>query len=331
MSYTKLNVEDLKETKETLRKTLSRREKDISKIKDKIKINKAEPRKTRKVLAADSGFNSAYETPFVVFKSAVVNEEIEVQQSNDVYLFHVDNYRTDRLQRLLMQQTLYEALLKSVESGVVDGSIILVDGTITLTIFIPTLKDSREYKDRFQEFYEDVYSSLLDLCIKKQVFLLGFLKRTGSRYLAEYLEVKDLYDIYIMNYALRESGTYIPPIPIGDSLARRAGVRYDYATFYLNLKSWNYRFELIRQQIDGYLECIENLLYWSTEAHYGMNPIFSKADEYARVTKREANLLFNHVIHSLSEEEQFRLRLEAKRKTHFGYGSRNLIGRLSRG
>jgi hypothetical protein len=331
MSYTKLNVEDLKETQEKVRKTLFRIEKNISKIKDKIKINRAEPRRTRMLLAADTGFNSAYETPFVVFKSAVVNEEIEIQQSNDVYLFHVDNYRTDRLQRLLMQQTLYKALLKSVESGVIDGSIILVDGTITLTIFYPTPKDSREYKNLFQEFYEDVYSSLMDLCIKKQVLLLGFLKRTGSRYLAEYLGVKNLYDIYIMNYTLKESGTYIPPILIHDSLSRRARVHHDYSTFYLNLKSWNYRFELLKQQMDGYLECIENLLYWSTEAHYGMNPIFSKADEYARVTKREANLLFNHIIHRLSEKEQSRLRLEAKRKTHFGYGSRNLIGRLSRG
>lgn len=328
MSYIRLDVENLSETRQKLEAALLERDKKISSIKNKVNINTAQPKKTRRILAVDSGFNSAYETPFVLFKSAIVNENIEVKQSNDVYLFHVDNYLTDRLRRLIMQKKLYKDLMKVIDSGDADNSIILVDGTVTLTIFYPTLKDSKEYRSHFQELYTESYSPLFDQCNKRDIILLGFLKRTGSRYLAEHLGVKNLYDIYIMNYVLRQSGTYIPPIPVVDSLAKSAGVTQKYSTFYLNLKNWNYRFEIPRKQEGHHLECIQNLLYWATDAHYGMNPIFSKADEFSRVTKREANILFDYVIHSLSEEDQYRLRLEAKRKTHFGYTNKNLSGKL---
>jgi hypothetical protein len=134
-----------------------------------------------------------------------------------------------------------------------------------------------------------------------------------------------------MDSVLQDSGKYIPHIPIVDSQAKSAGVSHNYVTFYLNLKGWNYRFELVKQQADEYKECIETLLFWATEAHHGMNPIFSKADEYSRVTKREANLMFNYVIHSLSKDDQLRLRLQARRRTHFGYRSRNFLEGLLKG
>ncbi len=62
-----------------------------------------------------------------------------------------------------------------------------------------------------------------------------------------------------------------------------------------------------------------------------MNPVFSKADEHARVAKREANLKFNYIIHELPEEDRVRLRVEARKRTHFGYRSRKLPGRLMEG
>jgi hypothetical protein len=77
----------------------------------------------------------------------------------------------------------------------------------------------------------------------------------------------------------------------------------------------------LKEQEHACPECVENLLYQATEAHHGMNPIFSKADEYARVTKREADLKFDYVIHDLDEEGRTRLRLETRKKTHFGYNA----------
>jgi len=331
MSYIELDIENLEETREKVRKVLLEQDKSIKEIGDKVEVHQAEAKRSRNLFAVDSGFNTAYETPFVVYKAAVVDEEMNVDHSSGICLFHVENYQTDRLRRLLMQQTLYQALARSVEKGVADGSMVLVDGTITLTVFYPTSKDGKEYREHFKTLYEKIYSPLTDQCHKRKILLLGFLKRTGSTYLSEYLGVRGLYDIYIMGSALKKNGDYIRPIPVIDTQANSFGVSHRYVTFYLNLKGWNYRFELLEQQEDQYLECVQNLLFWATDAHYGMNPVFSKADEHARVTKREANLKFNYMIHDLSEDDRTTLRLEARKRTHFGYRSGKLLGRLSEG
>jgi len=331
LSYIKLDIENLEETREKVRKAFMEQDKNIEEIRRKVKVGQGRPCKSKKLFAVDSGFNTAYETPFTLFKAAVVDEKITVEHSEDVYLFHVDNYQIDRLRRLLMQQTLYEALSKTVETGVADGSIVLVDGTITLTVFYPTLKDSKDYREHFRDFYEHLYSPLVEQCLKKDIVLLGFLKRTGSRYLAEKLGERGLYDVYIMDGVLQTDGQYITPIHVVDTHARRAAVNHKYVTFYLNLKGSNYRFELLEQQENRFSECIENLLFWATETHYGMNPVFSKADEHARVTKREANLKFNYIIHDLSEQDKTKLRLKARRKTHFGYRSIRMPERLAPG
>ena len=136
--------------------------------------------------------------------------------------------------------------------------------------------------------------------------------------MAERFGLGSMYDITILNSILSKNGQYIKPIPIVDEHSRRSDIQHDYVTFYLNLKSWNYRFELLKDQKNLFLEGIENLLFWATDAYYGMNPIFSKADEYARVSKREANLRFNLIIHELPEKEQVRLRMNARKRTHFG-------------
>lgn len=328
MSYIKLDIEDLDGDREKIRETFLQQDINIAKIRDKVTVNHAKPYKTRQVLAVDSGFNSAYETTFVILKAAVVNEAMEVDRSEGIYLFHVDNYQTDRLRRLLMQQFLYEALTKTVQSGRADDSLVLIDGPITLGVFYPTLKDRREYRQHFADFYENVYSPLTDQCLKKDILLLGFLKRTGSTYLAEHLRKKGAYDVYIMNYLLRDDGQYIGPISVIDTHAHRAKIHHKYVTFYLNLKKWNYRFELLKDQEHNCQECVENLLVLATEAHQGMNPIFSKADEYARVTKREADLKFDYITHDLDEAGRTRLRLEARKKTHFGYSAGPFLTRL---
>jgi hypothetical protein len=315
LSYIKLDLEDLKEVREKLRETFLQQDSSIAKIRNIVTINQAKPYKTRKVFAVDSGFNSAYETTFVLLKAAVVNEEMEVNRSEDIYLFHVDNYQTDRL----MQKSIYEALAKTIRGGKADGSMVLVDGTINLRVFCPTLKDEREYRKHFTDFYEKTYSPLIDQCLKKDILVLGFLKRIGSTYLAEHLRKRDTHDIYITECLLREDGQYIGPIVIKDTNANQAKIHHEYVTFYLKLKNWNYRFELLREQEHTCQECIENLIFQATEAHHGMNPIFSKADEYARVTKREAELKFDFITHDLGEEGRTRLRLEARKKTHFGY------------
>lgn len=328
MSYIKLDIEDLKNVREKIKETFFQQDSSIAEIRDSVIINHANPSKTRKIFAVDSGLNSAYETTFVLLKAAVVNEEMEVNRSEDIYLFHVDNYQTDRMRRLLMQQSLYEALAKTVQSGKADGSMVLVDGTITLGLFYPTLKDGREYKKQFTDFYEKLYSPLTNQCLKKDIIMLGFLKRTGSTYLAEHLKKMGTYDIYIMNYLLRDDGQYIGPITVKNTNANQAKIHHKYVTFYLNLKNWNYRFELLKEQEHACQECVENLLFQATEVHHGMNPIFSKADEYARVTKREANLKFDYVVHDLDEEGRTRMRLEARKKTHFGYSAGRFPGRL---
>ncbi|MFH0897429.1 MAG: DNA double-strand break repair nuclease NurA [Candidatus Bathyarchaeota archaeon] len=328
MSYIKLEIADLAGTREKIRAAFLQQDKSISEIKDSVNIHYAKPFKTRKVFAVDSGFNSAYETTFVLVKAAVVNEEMEVDRCEEIYFFHVNNYQTDHLKRLLMQQSLYEALNKTVQSGKADGSMVLVDGTITLNVFYPTLKDRREYRKHFTDFYEQLYSPLIDQCLKRNINILGFLKRSGSTYLADHLGIRGTYDINIINSLLRENGQYIGPIPVIDTNADRAKIHHKYVTFYLNLKNWNYRFDLLKEQEHTCEESIKNLLILATEAHYGMNPIFSKADEYARVTKREADLKFDYITHELDEEGRTRLRLDARKKTHFGYSSRRFLGRL---
>ncbi len=328
VSYIKLDIDDLDSARDKIRETFLQQNGIITEIRDRVDIHSAKPRKTRRVFAVDSGFNRAYETLFTLMKATVVDEEMNVEYNEDIYLFHVDNYQTDRLKRLLMQRALYEALAETVEIGRADGSLVLVDGTITLSVFYPTLKDRKEYRRHFGEFYEKLYAPLLKQCVNKDIVILGFLKRTGSAYLAEHAGVKGTYDSYVSNTLLRRDGQFIGPIPVIDSSAKRAKVHHKYVTFYLNLKNWNYRFELLKEQECVYLECIENLLHLATEAHYGMNPVFSKADEYARVTNREANLKFDYLTHDLRAKERAILRLGARKRTHFGYGARRLVRRL---
>ena len=320
-SYVKLNLEDLIDAKLKVREAFFKQEKNIDTVRNKVPIHQGKAVKTRNIFAVDSGFNKAYDTSFTVVKAAMVDEEMDVNSIESIYLFHVENYQTERLRRFLMQQTLYETLLKSVESGKADRSIVLVDGTITLTIFCPTLRDNKAYKRHFRTFYRELYTPLMDKCVEKDIIILGFLKRTGSTYLAEYLNLKGSYDRYIMNALLRKEGQFISPIPVIDTNATRNRVHHKYVTFYINLKNWKYRFELLNQQEANYDECISNLLYIATDTHYGMNPIFSKADEYARVTKRESNLKFNYVIHELPFDERTKLRLEARKRTHFDIDS----------
>lgn len=317
-SYIKLNLDNLVDARVKVRETYLKQEESINSVRNKIPIHQSKAIKTRKIFAVDSGFNRAYDTSFTVLKAAIVDEEMEANPTESIYLFHVENYQTERLRRFLMQQTLYETLLKTVESAKADGSMVLIDGTITLTIFCPTLRDKKEYKRHFRKFYQELYTPLMEKCVERDIIILGFLKRTGSTYLAEYLNIKDTYDRYIMNALLRKEGQFIAPIPVIDTSAVRNRVHHKYVTFYLNLKNWNYRFELLTQQEAHYRECIGNLIYIATDTHYGMNPIFSKADEYARVTKREANLKFNYVTHELPYNERIKLRLEARKRTHFG-------------
>ena len=328
-SYIKLNLREPKSACEKIRTALQTQDSKINAVRNNVKILNSFSNRSRKLLAADSGFNNAYDTPFTVFKSAVVDEEINVDSMNNIYLFHVDNYNTDRLKRLLMQITLYEAIAKIVKSNPTN-SLLLVDGTITLSVFNPTQKDSKEYRKHFKKFLEETYFPLLQESIEKDIILLGFLKRTGSTFLAQNLGINDVYDIHIMNALLKNNGEYLSSISIASHYFSNKFPTQNYVTFYLNLKGWNYRFELVEQQKGKYVECIENLLSWATATHYGMNPIFSKADEYSRVTKRDANLLFNHILAGLPDEEQTKIRLQAKKKTHFGYGSSSFIRTITK-
>ena len=327
MAYVKVDIGDLQDARAQIRETFRQQDAIVDKIRGEVTRRAARPRKTRRIFAVDSGFNTAYETTFTIVKAAVVDEALTVDLREDVFLFHVDNYQTDRLRRLLMQQALYEALAQTVRSGRADGSLVLVDGTLALTVFYPTRKDRKEYRRHFRAFYEELYTPLMARCVEHDILVLGFLKRTGSTYLAEYLNVRGTYDIYLVHALLPDEGHYVGPIPVIDSGAKQAKVHHHYVTFYLNLKRWVYRFELLKAQEQIYAEGIENLLDVATEAHYGMNPIFSKADEYARVSKREADLKFDYVIHDLDAEDRTRLRLEARKRTHFGYSTTRLPGR----
>jgi len=319
LTYIKLNLDDLDETCEKIKSVISRPSLNYTTIKQKVELCQATPTKTRKLYAVDSGFNTAYETPFVVFKAAIVDENLEVTQKRIICLFHADTHQTNRFKTLILQETMYRALSNVIKCGKADNSLILVDGTITLNILYPTLRDSKLYNEQFKNFVERLYSPLLDECFQRNVLILGFLKRTGSTHLSKKIGLKNVYDVDIMDSLLRESGQYIKPILLTNSNVLRLGIQDSYITFYLNLKGWNYRFELIKRQKDQFKECIGNLLFWATHAHFGMNPIFSKADENSRVTKREANIVFNYIVHSLPEGEKNRMRRIARKKTHFGY------------
>lgn len=325
-AYIEINSIDPKIAADLINQEIINQNTLIENIKNKIIVQNLLPKQSRRLFAVDSGFNIAYESPFTVIKSAVVDDEINVENTKNIYLFHANNCSSERFKRLLMQINLYKAISKKIEK-IMEKSICLVDGTITLSVFVPTLKDDKEYRNLFQNFVEEIYEPIITNCIKKDILLVGFLKRTGSTFLSRNFEKKEIYDIYIINSILTNNGDYISPIPIPRDNSNQI-TDYKYSTFFLNLRDWNYRFELIEQQKSKHKECIENLLYWATRTHYGMNPIFSKADEYSRVTNREAEVLFNHFLSNLSEEQKGKFRMRAKKKTHFGYTSNRPIKKI---
>ncbi len=113
-SYIDLNSENMKESSLKISEELQKQDLLIAKIKNKIKSFNAKPNCSRRLLAADSGFNNAYNSSFTVIKSAVVDDEINVESSKNLYFFHVNNYSSDRLKRLLMQVNLYNSILKKI-------------------------------------------------------------------------------------------------------------------------------------------------------------------------------------------------------------------------
>lgn len=324
-SFLEINTTDIKTASEYLNNELEKLDSILNNIKNKIEVMSTNPQHSRKIFAADSGFNNAYESPFTVIKSAVVDNEINVDVTKKIYLFHANNFRFERLKRLLMQINLYKAIEKKIKN-INEKSIFLVDGTITLSLFSPTIKDGKEYQNLFQSFLKEIYEPLINNCLKKDILLVGFLKRTGSTFLARKINAK-IYDIYIINSILKKNGQYIRPISMSEIKLQTTEVQ-KFATFFANLKDWNYRFELIEKQKKNHLECIKNLLFYSTKIHYGMNPIFSKADEFSRVTKKEAEILFNQVLSNLSENQKIKFRIRAKKKTHFGFNSRNYYKKI---
>lgn len=323
-----MNTADLKTASLKISRELQNQDLLLMKIKNKIKIHNLESKCSRRLLAADSGFNNAYESSFTVIKSAVVDDEINVESSKNIYFFHANNYNSDRLKRLLMQVNLYKAIAKKVQN-LNESSLFLVDGTITLSVFNPTQRDSKEYRSLFDSFVEVIYLPLISDCIEKNVLLVGFLKQTGSSFLSRNIGIEDIYDIYIINSILKVSGDYISPLPMTNSSSNPL-LPQKYVTFFLNLNDWNYRFELLEQQQNNYVDCIENLLFWSTRTHYGMNPIFSKADEFSRVTRREAEVLFNLVLSDLFDDQKVKLRMRAKKKTHFGWESSSSMKKITK-
>ncbi|UCD95916.1 MAG: DNA double-strand break repair nuclease NurA [Candidatus Bathyarchaeota archaeon] len=328
MSYTELNIEDVKESREKMIEVFQRRRFDSYGLKEKINVGQASGLRSRKILAVDSGFNSAYETTFTIFKAAIVNEAMNVTENTRTCFFQVDNQSTDRLKRLIMQETLYESLIKTIKTGKADRHIAIVDGTITLTIFHPTTRDNIEYREHFNNLVQEYYKPLMKECHRRDIILLGFLKQTGSTYLTEHINAGNLYDRHVIDTILRTHGEFISPIPITKPTMGPSELPFKYVTFYLNLKGWNYRFELLSSQESYFSECIQNMLFWSTRTHFGMNPIFSKADEHARVTKRKTNLIFNYLTNNLPETIQSELLHEVQKRTHFGYHRGDRVDRL---
>lgn len=324
-SFFEINTTDIKTASEYLNNELENLDLILNNIKNKIEVMSTNPQYSRKIFAADSGFNNAYESPFTVIKSAVVDNEINADITEKIYIFHANNFRSERLKRLLMQINLYKTIEKKIKS-INEKSIFLVDGTITLSLFSPTVKDGKEYLNLFQSFLKEIYEPLINNCLKKDILLVGFLKRTGSTFLARKINAK-IYDIYIINSILKKNGQYIQPISMSETKLQQTEAQ-KFVTFFANLKDWNYRFELIDKQKKNHLECIKNLLFYSTRTHYGMNPIFSKADEFSRVTKKEAEILFNQVLSNLSENQKIKFRIRAKKKTHFGFNSRNYYKKI---
>jgi hypothetical protein len=324
-SFFEININDPKTASKYLNSEIENQNMLLNKIKNKIEVHSALPQYSRKMFAVDSGFNNAYESPFTLIKSAVVDEKINVEIIKKIYLFHASNVKSERLKRLLMQINLYKSIEKKIER-INEKSIFLVDGTITLSVFSPTPKDGSEYQNIFNSFVEEIYNPLVKKCLNNDILLVGFLKRTGSMFLSKQTNL-EIYDIYIINEILNESGDYIKPVLMSENKSRHKE-NQEFVTFFVNLKDWNYRFELIQKQKNYYLDCIENILFWSTRTHYGMNPIFSKADEYSRVTKKEVEILFNQVLSNLNGEQKLKLRMRAKKKTHFGFGSKDSIKKL---
>lgn len=324
-SFFEINTTDIKTASEYLNNELENLDLILNNIKNKIEVMSTNPQYSRKIFAADSGFNNAYESPFTVIKSAVVDNEINADITKKIYIFHANNFRSERLKRLLMQINLYKTIEKKIKS-INEKSIFLVDGTITLSLFSPTVKDGKEYLNLFQSFLKEIYEPLINNCLKKDILLVGFLKRTGSTFLARKINAK-IYDIYIINSILKKNGQYIQPISMSETKLQQTEAQ-KFVTFFANLKDWNYRFELIEKQKKNHLECIKNLLFYSTRTHYGMNPIFSKADEFSRVTKKEAEILFNQVLSNLSKNQKIKFRIRAKKKTHFGFNSRNYYKKI---
>jgi hypothetical protein len=152
-SCIEINSADPKIATELISQELKNQDSLVENIKNKIKVQNLIPNYSRRLLAADSGFNNAYESPFTVIKSAVVDDEINIETSKKMYLFHANNYSSERLKRLMMQVNLYQAITKKIEN-ITESSLFLVDGTITLSVFTPTLKDGKEYQKLFSSFAE---------------------------------------------------------------------------------------------------------------------------------------------------------------------------------
>ena len=84
-SYIELNASDTKLATLKINKELQNQDLLLNKIKNKIIVKRLEPKCSRKLFAADSGYNNAYGSPFTVIKSAIVDDEINVEKSKNIH------------------------------------------------------------------------------------------------------------------------------------------------------------------------------------------------------------------------------------------------------
>jgi len=296
-----------------LREYNRRRKELLNEIRGKIEVRKVvrdDKVAELKVVASDAGNNgvdlrSAFiplyaSTALIAEGWNIIDEPIFRAGKPDVW---ADEFRTEQRESLLAFKIQCEVTEEAVERW--DPDIVLFDGSLLLNFWLlPSPDSTKKYVDDFQMTLSSSIG-LLHYCYKKNIPIVGFVKRTRINHLCRKFRVPNLRDTALMDLILRLGEYTLPedePMKgrIVNSYRRKSeelGIPNDeiaeftsiYSSYIRTGLTTPFRLEIPKYCLDRLKE-ICTLVFTTSEEEEGIPFSISEADRLTKVTTSISNI-----------------------------------------
>ncbi|RLI05114.1 hypothetical protein DRO22_03200 [Candidatus Bathyarchaeota archaeon] len=296
-----------------LKEYSQRRKKLLNRVREKIEVRRLtrnEKVAKLKVVASDAGNNGVdlrsafiplYASTALTAEGWNITEEPVFRAGKpDVW---ADEFRTQQRESLLAFKIQCEVTEEAVEKW--EPKMVLLDGSLLLNFWLLPPPDST--KDYIRDFQEALLNSvgLLHYCYKRDIPVIGFVKRTRINHLCRKFHVPKLRDTALMDLVLR-LGEYTLPedepmkgriVSSYKKKAEELGIPNHeirdftdiYSSYIRTGLTTPFRLEIPKYSLDR-LQDICTLLFTTSEEEQGIPFSISEADRLTKVTTSISNI-----------------------------------------